>query len=252
MKEKLKKNPFVLWIYRNTAGKSTVGRTNDSGRVEWVKNQLKKIPEGSTILDAGAGELRYKEFCSHLNYISQDFVQYDGSGNSSGLQMGKWNQSNIDIISDITSIPLSEESIDVILCIEVLEHVPEPILAIKEFSRLLKKGGTLILTAPFNSLTHFAPYHFSTGFNKYFYEKHLIDCGFKINEIVPNGNYFEYIAQEIRRLPEVVRKYTGKYILFGRLINKLFLFILKRFGKADKGSAELLCYGYHVLAEKIK
>ncbi|TAL70781.1 MAG: class I SAM-dependent methyltransferase [Bacteroidetes bacterium] len=251
MKEILKQNKFITWLYHNVFARGKVGRFNEENRENWIKEQLQKLSPGLTILDAGAGELKYKNYCSHLNYVSQDFAQYDGSGDGSGLQTGSWDQSNIDIVSDITSIPLENESIDVILCVEVLEHVPEPVLVIKEFTRLLKKGGNLILTAPFNSLTHFAPYHFSTGFNKYFYEKHLIDNGFGIIEIERNGNYFEYMAQELRRLPEVAKKYSNKSLIFSRLFIKFLLFILGRLSRKNNGSEELLCYGYHILAKKI-
>lgn len=251
MKEKLKKNRVAIWFYKNIFARGKVGRKNDENREHWVKNQLGKLSQGLTILDAGAGELRYKKYCGHLKYISQDFAQYDGSGDGTGLQMGNWDQSKIDIISDITSIPLDADSIDAILCIEVLEHLPDPVMAIKEFSRLLKSGGTLILTAPFNSLTHFAPYHFSTGFNKYFYEKHLNENNFQILEIETNGNYFEYIAQELRRIPEVSKKYSGKNLFISRIYIKLLLVVLGRLSRKDNGSDELLCYGYHILAKKI-
>jgi len=116
------------------------------------------------------------------------------------MQTGKWNISGIDIIGDIASIPEADGSFDVIMCTEVFENFPDPILAIKEFQRLLKKDGMLIITVPFCSLTHFAPYHFSTGFNRHFYEHHLNHFGFEVTEMTTNGNYFEYIAQEIWRL----------------------------------------------------
>ncbi|MGA2913324.1 MAG: class I SAM-dependent methyltransferase [Methanoregula sp.] len=71
-----------------------------------------------------------------------------------------FNTSNLDIVSENTSIPELDASFDAIMCIEVFEHLPEPILAIKEFSRLLKPDGHLILTAPFCCLTHMAAYYF--------------------------------------------------------------------------------------------
>jgi 2-polyprenyl-3-methyl-5-hydroxy-6-metoxy-1,4-benzoquinol methylase len=148
--------------------KINCGRRNQSDREIWLQSTLKRIPDGSRILDAGAGELQYKKYCSHLNYISQDFGQYDGKGNSEGLQTSSWDNSKLDIISDIIDIPESDKSFDAIMCIEVFEHLPNPIAAIKEFSRLIKDDGFLILTAPFCSLTHFAPYHFYTGFNRFF------------------------------------------------------------------------------------
>ena len=115
--------------------------------------------------------------------MSQDFAQYDGKGDGMGMHKGGWDQSNLDIISDITAIPEPDASFDAIMCVEVFEHLPEPIKAIQEFARLLKPGGLLILTAPFCSLTHLAPYHFYTGFNRYFYEKHLPANGFRIIEL---------------------------------------------------------------------
>ena len=67
--------------------------------------------------------------------------------------------------------PVKNNEFDHILCIEVLEHLPNPTEAIYEFSRILNVGGTLILTAPFNSLTHYAPFYFYNGFSKYYYSK---------------------------------------------------------------------------------
>ena len=153
--------------------KFKVGTRNESTREAWLEQALKQIPAGSRILDAGAGQLKYKKLCSHLDYLSQDFAQYDGKGDGSGLQTGSWDQSKIDIVCDISDIPEPAGSFDAVMCIEVLEHLPNPLLALQEFSRLLRPGGQLVVTAPFCSLTHFAPYHFCTGFNRYFYETHL-------------------------------------------------------------------------------
>ena len=156
---------------------------NLENRESWLRKTLLSISEGSRILDAGAGELKYKEFCKHLRYTSQDFAKYDGMGNSEGLQTGDWDQSKLDIVSDISAIPVPNNSFDAVMCVEVFEHLPEPVLAIKEFMRILKPGGKLILTAPFCSLTHFSPYHYYSGFNIYFFEYHLEKEGFELIEI---------------------------------------------------------------------
>jgi SAM-dependent methyltransferase len=124
-------------------------------------------------LDAGAGELRNKPLCHHLTYVSQDLCLYEGQGDGTGLQTRRWDTDRIDIRCDITAIPEPDASFDAILCSEVFEHLPDPLKALDEFARLLKPGGKLILTAPFASLVHFAPYFFGTGFSKYWYEHHL-------------------------------------------------------------------------------
>ena len=118
---------------------SAVGTTNASVRETWVANALKQLPAGARILDAGAGECPHRKACSHLVYVSQDFGKYQGAGDGRGLQTGKWDRSGIDIVSDITAIPEADQSFDAILCTEVFEHIPEPIAALKEFSRLLKQ-----------------------------------------------------------------------------------------------------------------
>jgi ubiquinone/menaquinone biosynthesis C-methylase UbiE len=231
---------------------TTVGTYNEINRIDWLEKTLAVIPSGARILDAGAGEQQFKRFCSHLEYVAQDFAQYDGQGNSSGLQMGAWDQTQLDIICDIAAIPEPDASFDAIMCIEVFEHLPNPILAIKEFARLLKGGGQLIITAPFCSLTHFAPYHYSTGFNSYFYEKHLNENGFEIIELTTNGNFFEYLAQELQRVPWVAEQYCkDRMNTLEKFSTRILLRMLERFSKKDSGSKELLCFGYHVLARKL-
>jgi len=229
----------------------TIGIDNEDTRELWLERTLAAIPKDSRILDAGAGTQRYAKFCKHLIYVSQDFGKYDGEGDASGLQMGDFDYGKLDIVSDITAIPEANLSFDAIMCVEVFEHIPDPIQAVKEFSRLLKPGGDLVITAPFCSLTHFSPYHFSTGFNKYWYEKHLLDHNFIISEITPNGNFFEFVAQELYRISSVSKQYAkSKPRLIEQLCIYILLRMLLRFSKRDDYSSELLCYGYHVLARK--
>ncbi len=229
----------------------TVGTHNESARKAWVKNALGQIAAGSRILDAGAGQCQFREFCSHLDYVAQDFSKYDGQGDTKGLHMGSWDYSRIHIISDITAIPEADASFDAVMCTEVFEHLPDPVAAIREFSRLLRPGGKLILTAPFCSLTHFAPYHFYTGFNRYFFERYLPEYGLAIDELSTNGNFFEFIAQEVHRVSDVSKKYTGRRpTLLDRIALHLVFRMLSRFSRTDKGSSELLSFGLFVRATK--
>lgn len=231
--------------------KMAVGCRNVAVREAWLEQALKQVPAGARILDAGAGEQKYRQFCRHLTYVSQDFAQYDGKGDNSGLQMGSWDQSALDIVSDIASIPESDASFDAIMCIEVFEHLPDPLLALREFSRLLRPGGYLILTAPFCSLTHFAPYHFCSGFNRYYYETHLPHHGFEILCLQHNGNFFEYLAQELRRIGSVSNRYVGQGAgLLGMVVVWPVLALLSWCSKRDEGSHEILNFGYMAMARK--
>ena len=223
---------------------------NERNRQKWLQKTLADLPQGLRILDAGAGELKNQKLCGHLHYTSQDFNQYTGRGLAEGLQTGQWDTSRIDLVSDITAIPAPNGSFDAILCSEVLEHVPEPTHALDEFLRLLKPGGILILTAPFSSLVHMAPYHYCTGFSRYWYEHHLTSRGFKIKELTPNGDWFAYTEQEITRLGGLERQrgnwswpFAYAYSLLGVLYFKL---------RSKKRAEDLACFGWHCVAIKLQ
>ncbi len=228
-----------------------VGSGNERVRNEWIISTLSQLAPGLRLLDAGAGEQPYKKYCTHLDYVSQDFAQYNPTLLNEGLQMNDWDYGKLDIISDVTAIPEADESFDVILCTEVIEHIVNPIDAIKEFSRLLKPGGQLVLTAPFCSMTHFAPYHFYSGYNRFFYQEVLSQYNFEIVEMTENGNYFEYLAQELKRLDATALSYAG--VKQSDEIKKSVDSILHHLhtcSMQDRGSKELLYFGMHVRAVK--
>ena len=233
---------------------ASAGTVNAAVREAWLEKILAAIPSGHRILDAGAGERQFERFCSHLEYVAQDFAQYDGKGDGAGLQTGSWDQSRLDIVSDITAIPEPDRSFDAIMCVEVFEHIPDPLAAIDEFSRLLKPGGRLIITSPFCSLTHFAPYHFYSGFNRYFYERCLGERGFEQITVEANGNFFEFLAQELRRAPSMAAKFSSPWRRVNgrvvRLASAVLLRALTAASREDRGSAATLCFGFHVTARK--
>jgi len=160
---------------------------NQYYRDNWVAKNASKIPPGSCVLDIGSGFGRYKDLFEHCDYKTQDFCQYNGP---------EWNYCNIDYVSDITNIPVDDGSFDIILCTEVLELVPEPIKAIKEFSRILRENGALLLTAPLGCGIHQPPFIYYGGYTPYWYEKFLPEFGFEIIQITPNGGFFKHYGQE--------------------------------------------------------
>jgi len=226
---------------------------NELNRQRWLCEVLGSIPAGSRILDAGAGELQNRKYCGHLQYVSQDFCQYEGQTGCApmeGLHSSSWDTSGIDLVSDITAIPAPDGSFDAVLCSEVLEHVPEPTLALDEFSRLLRVGGVLILTAPFASNVHMAPYHYCSGFSRYWYEHHLKRRGFELKELTANGDWFAVLKQEITRLGGLERQrgnwswpFAYAYALLG-----LLYFKIRRDVRAD----DLACFGWHCVSVKVR
>ena len=59
-----------------------------------------------------------------------------------------------DLHGSIDAIPVEDASFDLVLCLQVLEHVPDPAAAIRELRRVVRPGGRVLLT------THGVyPYH---------------------------------------------------------------------------------------------
>lgn len=56
--------------------------------------------------------------------------------------------SKVDVRTDLSSLPLKASSCDTVLCSQVLEHLPEPAYFVGETARVLRPGGSLLLTAP--------------------------------------------------------------------------------------------------------
>ena len=73
-----------------------------------------------------------------------------------------------------------------------------------------------------------------------------------IDDVTPNGNYFEWLGQEVRRLPELSNRNLGHRGLawWKRLAMGWVLRWLQELSETDYGSAELLNFGYHVRAHK--
>lgn len=168
---------------------------NQKARDSWVAQKSTTIPAGSFVLDIGAGTCLYRPLFSHCIYKTHDFKKYEGAEKHGGT--AKYGE--IDYVSEILQIPVEDESFDIILCTEVLEHVPQPILVLHEISRILKKGGRAFITAPLGSGLHQLPYHFYGGYTPEWYKLFCSEAGMEILEITPNGGFFKHLAQECSR-----------------------------------------------------
>jgi SAM-dependent methyltransferase len=65
------------------------------------------------------------------------------------------------LIGDVQSLGmLRDGSYDSVVCLEVLEHVPDPAHALAEIARILTNGGTLVLSVPHLSRLHEIPHDY--------------------------------------------------------------------------------------------
>lgn len=154
---------------------------NEINRNKWIEKILSSLPDGK-ILDLGCGSQQYRKFCKHLNYKGQDFGK---STFGIGTEKLEYNYGKLDYVGNCWDVNEVDGYFDYILCTEVFEHIPYPIRTLNEINRLLKLNGLLILTVPSHSLRHFEPYWFTPGFSDNWLQKHLLENGFIIEELIP-------------------------------------------------------------------
>jgi len=145
------------------------------------------------LLDAGAGSGRYRQKLSFTQYQSTDFSDV----------FDKPSLSRHDFICNLEKIPKADNSYDVIVNTQVLEHVEYPQQVIKEFYRVLKSGGKLFLTTNQMWGIHGAPYNFYF-YTKYGLESLFRNTGFKIIFIKPRGGIFWFLGKLSKELPHYI------------------------------------------------
>lgn len=113
----------------------------------WICDYLKaSFPEPLKILAYGDGlgfdSLQWSQTRHEVTYfeVSPDCIAY-------AQQVFKKNNAEINMIQSIAG--LKPDSFDVIICLDVLEHVPEPSFILADFTKWLKVDGLLITHSPF-------------------------------------------------------------------------------------------------------
>ena len=224
---------------------------NTERRREWVAGQAARTPSGARVLDVGAGIGQYRPLFEHCDYRAHDF----------GLEPATaGHYTTLDFQSDIAAIPVPDGSFDVVLCTEVLEHVPEPIAALREMARILKPGGRLLITAPLGSHLHQEPYHFYGGYTPHWYERFLPEAGCAVTSIEANGGFFSFFGQEAQRFAEYLHPRRTRRLGLARsmALTPLWLLslpaahVLPLVGSVlDRWELERIAtVGYHVVAVK--
>ncbi len=121
--------------------------------VDFSKITLKP---GARVLDAGCGNGRhlYEAFKQPgVKVVGLDMKSEDVTKARNMMRLmekvgeggeGVWGV----FTGDITSLPFSDQSFDVVICSEVLEHIPDEAKAIQEITRVLKPGEILAVSVP--------------------------------------------------------------------------------------------------------
>lgn len=100
------------------------------------------------------------------------------------------------IVGDAQNIPVKSNSVNCVKCTEFLEHVEYPEKVLNEIQRVLKPGGTLILSTPFNFPMHSDPYDFQRFTDEKL--RRMLEDDFEILMLKKQGLYFTVVAHTIK------------------------------------------------------
>lgn len=151
-----------------------------------IRSFADRIPNGSRVLDAGAGELQYAKHFSHCRYTGLDLAIGDR----------QWDYSRLDVIADLAALPFEDGSFETAINIVVLEHTPEPSCALREIARVLQPGGRLMIVVPQQWEVHQEPNDFYR-YTRYGLTWLLEEAGFSKLKIEPIGGYFTLLARRL-------------------------------------------------------
>jgi SAM-dependent methyltransferase len=217
-------------IYQDTSFQSRVFKDrSDHGfiAVSLIERSISLLSKelSGDFLDVGCGTQPYLCYFEHIT--RKTACDFDAS------------RGNVDFACPADDIPLPDSCMDSILCTEVLEHVPDPMAVWKEFHRLLRPGGRVLLTTPMYWPPHELPYDF------YRYPEHgmrrlVQESGFKLLAIIPRGGPFAFWGQATMHVWQPVFRFAAMRSLWNRV-----MLMLDR-----KGASARLTIGWTVLAEK--
>ncbi len=200
------------------------------------------------VLDVGCGSQPYRvlmpkkvdyvgidiaEAEAHFGYKMPDTIYYSGD---------TW--------------PVEDQSVDYVLCTETLEHVADPAQFLGQAARVLRPGGTLLLTVPFSARWHFIPHDY-WRYTPSGLKRLLTQAGFTDVAVYARGNATTVACYKVMALilpllfpQEGGAASGGGSRLPGLLALPLFLILAVIANRSLKSAGGDDCLGYTALAKR--
>lgn len=193
------------------------------------------------VLDLGCGTRPFEK--DILKYATQ-YIGLDWSKSLHGI--------HADVIADLNSpLPIKDKSVDHILTMEVVEHLAEPGIMLREALRILRPRGTLCLSVPFQWWIHEEPWDYQR-FTRHGLDYQLRKAGFVEIDIRPKTGFwsmwvlkFNYQTARLIRGPQILRLMVRAALIPIWWVDQTIAPLLDKVLPEDRETA-----GYVVMARK--
>lgn len=143
-----------------------------------------KVHARGDLLDLGCGKVPFYE--AYRPWISTcTCVDWPGSPHGSF---------HVDQFCDLSKgLPFEDNKFDTVISSDVIEHLPDPMLAFHEMARVLKPGGKLILNTPFLYMLHEVPHDYYRH-TRYSLDRLSTEAGMEVIELRELGGIADVLG----------------------------------------------------------
>ncbi len=204
---------------------------------------FKNVPKNKEILDAGCGYGIVSMTLANMGFKNLNLIDLDENRiNGINRNISEYSKlQNIKtMIGSLTNLPLQNESFDIVMSSEVIEHIKEDKKAFSELSRVLRKNGTLIITTPEHSKSN------SLDYKQYNHEK----PGYTIEEFKELAkennlvikNVIHYIYTPAKKMIDFLNCFTSKPVVALLFYPLYFLSILDKHLKIGESNSIVVVF----------
>jgi SAM-dependent methyltransferase len=169
MRDFFKRWPRLYYFIANVFGPIYFGGLNPRGF-------LKRYRQDGDKLNLGSGPRIISD-----KFINVDIEPFSG----------------VKIVSDISSIPVLDNSVSMIVCDTVFEHLEYPEKVVLEIKRILKRGGVAYISTPFLYPFHSSPSDYTRwtdeGLKKMFEDFEMVEIGVRSGPFSTLNVYLCYL-----------------------------------------------------------
>jgi ubiquinone/menaquinone biosynthesis C-methylase UbiE len=198
---------------------------------EIIRNSLnEKVPSNNTnkklLLNIGSGTGGTVNLLTRFGHVINTEISLDA------LQMSVKKGAELLVCANGTKLPFSDNTFNLAVSLDVLEHIEDDFQALLEWHRVLKPNGKIFITVPAyqwlwsehdESLMHYRRYNASS------LHRLLNKAGFEVERRTYAISFLLPLIVGYRLLRSLVPKKTvsTSYVMVPRIINSFFISLLK-------------------------